>query len=165
VKVSIEEIKKDEAKQETKQEAKQTYPCLKEHSSGDVVFFIGPEIGIVIKNDKKESAPSNMSFLSAMLGGKTKAPVGYFSNNLDERNFAILTKPIRISKDDLDASENYPTLKISKNTKTIVLFISKDIGICLSKGEARSSVDGEVSNGWNEDSFEPFKETLELSND
>lgn len=61
-----------------------------------------------------------------------------------------------------DKEVGYPCLKISSNG-IIVLFISKNTGTLLEKGETKSNV-GEYSTCWSEFCFKPLESPITLEN-
>jgi hypothetical protein len=140
VKVSIEEIKKDEAKSEPKQD----YPVLKMTPMGDVIFFIAKNSGICVKSGKSLFVPSIFQFAE-------------YSNKLNEENFSTLKESVVIDPNDFDKEQLYPCIKKSKLSDSQVFFLAKEIGISLKNGE--------LTNQWDEEKFEPIESKITLSND
>lgn len=61
-------------------------------------------------------------------------------------------------------NEKYPYIGKHNSFDLIVLFVSKEEGVCLHSADEGSKM-GEFSDVWDEDSFVSYNKTIRISND
>lgn len=69
---------------------------------------------------------------------------------------------MKVTVKEKSSVKEYPWIGIIDNG-CIILFTSKNTGICLDRGSSVWKF-GELSSGWSEDNFKPFTGEITLSN-